>query len=209
MDTVLKTKLQNLTSNPGYIITRPLATSSVQAKKGEGTRFIDNAVKLESVEVLIGNGNDRPKGTPKISTGDYVYIKSDRYTQPWARERITTASLEESIDGGKTVPLQFIVVPINEVVFVSSLAVTVDYSESFKFPRVDGYSIYWPNYPNSPPVIYGDTPNVLGGKVFCSTGGCGGVESKGCEYCGNPVLLSKNDGAAPKPFETLDGVSPK
>jgi hypothetical protein len=175
MDAALKTKLQNLTSNPGYIITRPLATSSVQAKKGEGTRFIDNAVKLESVEVLVGNGNDRPRGVPKISTGDLVYIKSDRYTQPWARERITTASLDEVIDG-KTVLLQFIRVPIDEVVMISGSFVPFDYTEwvktcspdCSKFPKVDGYPPYFPGqpyWPSLPPAIYGDppsSPNVWG-----------------------------------------------
>ena len=190
MDEALKTKLQNLISNPGYIITRPLATSSVQAKKGEGTRFIDNAVKLESVEVLIGNGNDRPKGTTKISTGDLVYIKSDRYTQPWARERITTAGLDEMVDG-KVIPLQFIVVPLNEVVIVSSVFSfpQVDYTEYFK------YQPWWPTK-NPPQVHYGDLPYFRDNTVFCGTGGCGGVETKGCEFCGNPVVKAGGPGCS-------------
>jgi hypothetical protein len=171
MDSVLKVKLQSLISNPGFIITRPLVTSSVTSKKGEGTRFIDNAVKLESVEVLVGNGEDRGVGVPRIFTGDLVYIKSDRYTQVWAKERLTLGGLEETVDG-KVVPLQFIVVPINEVVMVSVLS--PDYSKYYRWPdqfigeEKTPHTPVLPYWPSSPPVIYGDPLSFPNG-LSCTT----------------------------------------
>jgi hypothetical protein len=149
MDASLKTKLQNLVSNPGYILTRPLKTEAVHSKKGVGFQYIDNGIKLEAVEVLVGNGSDRPKGTLRILTGDLVYIKSDRYTQPWAKERITAEGFVEAVDG-KSVPLQFVMVPVNEVVFVS--AANVDYSEYFR------YQPYWYKQGDGH-VYYGDPPS--------------------------------------------------
>jgi hypothetical protein len=191
MDSALKTKLQKLVSNPGYVLTRPMKTEAVHSKKGVGFQYIDNGIKLEVLEVLVGNGNDRPKGTQRILTGDLVYIKSDRYTQPWAKERITVPGFDEVIEG-KSVPLQFIMVPVNEVVFVS--VDNIDYS---------GYFRYQPYWCQEKPVYYGDPPNQpnlpWATTKFSCSGGKGqclfGVPGK--DGNGSPSLLSSGDSSLP------------
>lgn len=172
MDATLKIKLNPLVANTGFILTRPLKSSSVKTKGGEGFKYIGNAMSLEAVEVLVGNGI--VKEGPRVCSGDLAYIRTDKYTQPWAKERVTIPEIEETVDG-KLVPVQFIVVPIAEVVMFACFTP--------EFYLIPGDTIipntpyvpiqpepYWP--PLFPPV-YTD-PSI----TWAGTGGPGAVDVK-------------------------------
>ena len=103
---------RNLMTTGGTILCRPMKCSSVKTKGGTGLSLISNRTELEGLEVLIGNSTkDNVFVIPKST----AYVRASRYTEGWAKERITAQGFEEEV-GGKLVPIQFIVVPLSEVV---------------------------------------------------------------------------------------------
>jgi len=170
MDATLQAKLTPLVANTGFIITRPMKTVGVQVKRaGSGFVGISNTAKLEEVEVLVGTtpssglSSFTPKDFPLVKTGDLAYIRSDKYTQQWAKDKVTVDGLDEVVDG-KSVPLQFIVVPLCEIVMFSrQFAVKVDYKDWFNKnpptyvtnPDVPYWPSLWPQYPQPPFSISG------------------------------------------------------
>lgn len=103
---------RNLMTTGGTILCRPMKCSSVKTKGGTGLSLISNRTELEGLEVLIGNSTrDNVFIIPKST----AYVRASRYTEGWAKERITAQGFEEEV-GGKLVPIQFIVVPLSEVV---------------------------------------------------------------------------------------------
>lgn len=176
-------------TNPGFILTRPFKPATVQSGKKIGLNVVLKKTELEPLEVIVGNGGNLAPGVLKIKKGDVVYVKSDRYTQPWASEVIKAKGIEEIVDG-KVVQIEFISVPIGEVVVVtSSMAAPVFDWEKF---------CYWPYTPPGPnnfPPYYGvnpltpyvgvnpptDFPCPPG--IYCSNSGNGGsgISEEGIE----------------------------
>lgn len=103
---------RNLMTTGGTILCRPMKCSSVKTKGGTGLSLISNRTELEGLEVLIGNST---KDNVFIIPKSTAYVRASRYTEGWAKERITAQGFEEEV-GGKLVPIQFIVVPLSEVV---------------------------------------------------------------------------------------------
>ena len=156
----LQVTFNALVTNPGFIATRAMKPGPSQGNKKTGLNIGIKKLELESLEVIVGNGDSLAPGALKISKGDTVYIKADRYHQTWASEVFTSKGIEETVDG-KLVPIEFILIPIAEVVLVSTgiKVAPVDWSNKY----------YWPWPPNqTPPPVY--PPYVPGiPNIWCST----------------------------------------
>jgi hypothetical protein len=103
---------KNLMTTGGTILCRPLKHLGVTTRNAHGLSFISNKTELEALEVLVGNS---AKDNVFIIPKSTAYIRASRYTEGWAKEKMTTPGFEEEVDG-KLVPVQFIVVPLSEVV---------------------------------------------------------------------------------------------
>jgi hypothetical protein len=170
----LQSTFTTRTVNPGFIATRPIKPSALQSSKKTGLNVGIKKLDLESLEVIVGNGENLTPGVLKVRKGDIVYIKSDRYHQPWASEILKSKGLEETVDG-KEVPIEFILVPIGEVVMVDSVTTTPDWSKYFQWP----YNYYPPNY--IPPYI-GDLPQPQPQPLPCPNIWCGKDGDPRAEY---------------------------
>jgi hypothetical protein len=111
--------LPNTIANNGTIICRPLKRNAVETRRGNGLSLVANKTELEALEVLVGNP---PSDKPHIPAKSLAYVRADRYTERWAKERITVSGFDEEV-GGNPTPIQFIVVPVSEVVMYSEVVV--------------------------------------------------------------------------------------
>jgi hypothetical protein len=168
------------TISPGLIATRPIKPSTVQSAKKTGLNVSIKKLELEGLEVIVGNGGNLAPGVLKVRKGDTVYIKSDRYHQPWASEILKSKGLEEIIDG-KEIPIEFILVPIGEVVMVDSVVIgpLIDWSKipywwpcniPLQNPVYPPYYIGDPPTPPIPPYPPYGPPNIWCGNISCGDG---------------------------------------
>lgn len=88
-----------LVSSKATVICRPFKINHVEPKK-TGLAFVSQKTELAVLEVVVEN--------PDLPGVKSVFVRADRYTHPWAKERMTAPD----IDG------EFILVPINEVFII-------------------------------------------------------------------------------------------
>lgn len=91
-----------LRSAPGYVITAPFKRTSVETAK-KGLAFVQQKLELAKLEVLAPTLSG---GKINVCSGDFVFVRGERYTAPWGREVLT-------VEG-----VSFILVPEGEVLAV-------------------------------------------------------------------------------------------
>lgn len=89
-----------LTVSIASVVCRPFEVNSVQAKK-TGLAFITQQQNLAELEVVVFSS-----ASTGFLPGDKALVRADRFTQPWAKERLRA----EGIEG------EFILVPLSEII---------------------------------------------------------------------------------------------
>ncbi len=93
--------MKKLEASAGFVACRPFASTAVEGKSVSGLNMMRQKVELTGLEVVL-DGKVKERA---VRAGSKVFVKGDRYLQPWASQKLTVEGVTD----------QFILVPVDEI----------------------------------------------------------------------------------------------